>query len=88
MTPNAPCDKVNPSTRQVVVGTSGAPLYFSSESYNLVLPELPIKSYHTMPTLHSNLMSIGKLCDHNCRVLFGKASLTVFFQDNAVILRG
>ena len=41
-----------------------------------------------MPNFHHNLMGIGKLCNHNCRVLFEKISVTVFSQDNSVILRG
>ena len=41
-----------------------------------------------MPNLHHNLMGIGKLCDHDCKVLFEKTAVTVFSQDNVVILRG
>ena len=31
-----------------------------------------------MPNLHHNLMGIGPLCDHGCRVLFEKTTVTVF----------
>ena len=31
-----------------------------------------------MHNFHHNLMGIGKLCDHNCHILFEKTSVTVF----------
>ena len=40
-----------------------------------------------MPNFHHNLMGIGPLCDHICRVLFGKTSVTVFFKYDTIILR-
>ena len=33
-------------------------------------------------------MGIGKFCNHNYRILFRKTSVTVFYQENYVILRG
>ena len=33
-------------------------------------------------------MGIGHLCDHECRVMFDKTSVTVYSPDDAVILRG
>ena len=41
-----------------------------------------------MPNFHHNLMGIGKICDHNCKVLFLKTAVTVLSQNNVVILRG
>ena len=72
MTPCTPCVNINPSARQVIVGTAGFPPQVSSALCDLLLPELSIKSGHIMPNFHHNLMLIGKLCDHNCRILFEK----------------
>ena len=33
-------------------------------------------------------MGIGPLCDHGCRVLFEKKTVTVYSQDDDVLLRG
>ena len=33
-------------------------------------------------------MSIGPVCDHDCRVVFEKEYVTVYLQDNNVLLRG
>ena len=33
---------------------------------------LPVTSSHIIPQLHHNLMGIGSLCDHDCRVVFEK----------------
>ena len=41
-----------------------------------------------MPNFHHNFMGIGLLCDHGCRVLFEKTSVTVFSKDGTIILRG
>jgi hypothetical protein len=41
-----------------------------------------------MPSFHHNLMGIGPLCDHDCRVLFERKAVTVFAQDGNVLLRG
>ena len=78
LTPWAPCANVNPSAPQVVVGTAGDPPHVSAESCDVLLPCLPARSGHIMPNLHQNLMGIGKLCDHDCKVLFGKTAVTVF----------
>ena len=88
MTPRAPCANINPYAHQVVVGTAGGPPHVYLALCDLLLPEIPIKSSHIMPNFHHNLMGIGKFCDHNCRVLFEKTSITVFSQYNYVILRG
>ena len=39
-----------------------------------------------MPTYQNNLLGIGKLCDHGCKVLFDRNAVTVFFKDNKNIL--
>ena len=41
-----------------------------------------------MPSFHHNLMGIGPLCDHDCRVLFERKAVTVFSQYGNVVLRG
>ena len=41
-----------------------------------------------MPNFRHNLMGIGPLCNHSCRVLFGKTYVTVFSKDGTIILRG
>ena len=78
MTPRAPCANINPSSYQVIIGIAGGPPHVSLASCDLLLPNLPIKSGHIMPNFRHNLMRIGKLCDHNCRVLF-KKTFVIFF---------
>ena len=39
-----------------------------------------------MPTFQHNLIGIGKLCDHGCKVLFDSNVVTVFSKDNKNIL--
>ena len=42
-----------------------------------------------MPTLQHNLLGIGKLCDHSCKVLFDSNAVTVFSKDNqGILLKG
>ena len=68
----APCANINPAAVKILVNTSGGLPHQSSASCNLLLPNLPVCSGHIMPQLHHNLMGIGPLCDHNCRVVFAK----------------
>ena len=77
LTPKAPCAKINSTAPQVVVGTSGGPPHRSSASCDVKLP-IPVTKGHLMPNSHNNLMGIGLLCDHGCRILFEKTSVTVF----------
>ena len=39
-----------------------------------------------MPTFQHNLLGIGKLCDHGCKVLFDSNAVTVFSKNNKDIL--
>ena len=39
-----------------------------------------------MPTFQHNLLGIGKLCDHSCKVLFDRNAVTVFSKYNKNIL--
>ena len=39
-----------------------------------------------MPTFHHNLLGIGKLCNHGCKVLFESNAVTVFSKNNKDIL--
>ena len=41
-----------------------------------------------MPNFHHNLMGIGPLCDHRCRVVFGKTNVTIFSKDSTELLHG
>ena len=41
-----------------------------------------------MPNFHHNLMGIGPLCNHGCRVVFVQAKVTVFSKDSTELLRG
>ena len=41
-----------------------------------------------MPQFHHNLMGIGPLCNHGCRILFEETAVTVFSKDNTVLLTG
>eukprot|EP00978_Attheya_sp_CCMP212_P018414 scaffold50382_cov35-Attheya_sp.AAC.2 len=52
----------------------------SSHTANLNLPDLPAEAgdCHIFPTLTSrSLLSIGQLCDHDCKVTFTKTNFTV-----------
>ena len=79
LTPKAPCAKINPTAPQVVVGTYGLPTHSSSASFNVNLP-IPVTKEHLMPNFRCNLMVIVPLCDHSCRVLFGKTYVNFFSQ--------
>ena len=39
-----------------------------------------------MLTFQHNLLGLGKLCDHGCKVLFDRNTVTVFSIDNHGIL--
>ena len=40
-----------------------------------------------MPNFHHNLMVIGPLCDHRCRVVFEQSQINVFSKDSTELLR-
>ena len=86
--PKAPCKNINPNALKVLIGTSGGPPHQSSVSCNLLHTNLPVTSGHIMPQFHHNLMGIGPLCDHDCRVIFEKKYVTVYLRDDNVFLRG
>ena len=87
ITPKSPCANINTTALQVVVVTAGGPPHRSSASCDVNL-SIPVTKGHLMPNLHHNLMGVGPLCDHGCRVLFGKSSVTVFSKYDTIILRG
>ena len=41
-----------------------------------------------MPNLHHNLMVIGPLCDHGCRIVFEQSQVTILSNDSTELLRG
>ena len=47
---------------------------------------IPVTKGHLIPNFHHNLMGIGPLCDHGCRILFEKIYVTVFTKDDTSIL--
>ena len=49
---------------------------------------LPVTTGYMIPNFHHNLMGIGPLCDHGCRVVFGKTKVTIFSKDSTEMLRG
>ena len=55
-------------------------------SANLNLTNLSARSCHIMPTFQHNLLGIGKLCDHGCKVLFDSNAVTAFSKYNKNIL--
>ena len=85
LTPKAPCTNTNPNAPKILVGTAGGPPLISSTSCDLLLPNLPHISGHIMPQFHHNIMGIGPLCDHGCRVLFEKNTVTVYSRDENVL---
>ena len=72
---------------QVVFGTVGGPPHRSSATVNVDLPLLVTTGY-IMPNLNHNMMGIGPLYDHGCRVLFEKTKVTIFSKDNTELLCG
>ena len=68
------------------VGDASVRVHTSSASANLNLPNLPAQSCQVMTTFQNNLLGIGKLCDHGCKVLFDSNAVTVFSKDNQGIL--
>ena len=88
LTPKASCANINSNAPKILVGTAGGPPLESAASCNLFLPNLLHISGHIMPQFHHNLMGIGPLCDHGCRVLFEKKTVTVYSQDDDLLLRG
>ena len=88
LTPWAPCANVNPGAVAILVGATGGSPHRSSASCNVSLPKLPHVRGHIMPNFHHNLMGVGPLCDHNCRVLFERKAATVFSKDGNVFLCG
>ena len=79
LTHKAPCANINPTALQVVVGTAGGPPHCFSASCDVNLP-IPVTKEHLMPNFRCNLMVIVPLCDHSCRVLFGKTYVNFFSQ--------
>ena len=63
-----------------MVGTAGGPPHCSSAFCNGNLP-LPVTKGHLMPNFHHNMMGVGPLCDHGCRVLFEK-NLLLFLPNS------
>ena len=88
LTPKAPCASINPNAPKILVGTAGGPHLTSSASCDLLLPDLPHISGHIMPQFHHNIMVIGPLCDHGCRVMFEKKTVTIYLRDDSVLLCG
>ena len=86
--PKAPCANINPNAPKILVSTAGGPPLESVDSCDLLLSNLPHISGHIMPQFHHNIMGIGPLCDHGCRILFEKKTVTVYSQDDDVLLRG
>ena len=41
-----------------------------------------------MPNFHHNLMGIGPLCDHGCRVVFEQTKVPFFSKDSTNLLHG
>jgi hypothetical protein len=63
----------------------------SSHSTRLQLPDLPNAAgvAHIFPSLNTaSLISIGKLCDHNCTAVFTKTRVEVRNADNNVVIQG
>ena len=72
LTPKAICANINPNTTKVVIGTAGGAPHQSSAACDILLSQLPTTAGHIMPKFHHNLLRIGPLCSHGCRVLFQK----------------
>ena len=50
-------------------------------------PAVPTTTGYMMPDFHHNLVGIGPICDHGCRVVFEKTKVTIFSKDNIELLR-
>ena len=78
---------MDPSSLQVVVGTAGGPTHHSTATVNIDL-SLPVTTGYMMPNFHHNLMKIGPLCNHGCRVVFEETKVTIFSKNSTELLRG
>ena len=79
---------INPSELQVLVATSAGPPLLSYASCDLLLYSLLTTAAHIMPKFHHNLMGIGPLCDHGCRILIENTAITVLSKEITVLLKG
>ena len=88
LTPKSLCTNINTNTPKILVGTAGGPPLTSSDSSDLLLPNLPHIYGNIMPQFLHNLMVIGTLCGQGCHVLFKKKQVTVYSRDNDVLFCG
>ena len=59
----------------------------SSHTGDLALPMLPPEARlgHAVPDLHTNLLSMGQLCDAGCTVRFDSTTVSVIFQGTTIL---
>ena len=88
LTHKAPCVNIKNNAHKVLVGTDGGPLHQSSALCNHLHTNLPITSVNIKPKFHNKLMGIGPLCDHDCQVVFKIKYVTVYLQDDKILLLG
>ena len=88
LTPKVSCANINSSALTIVFDTVRSALPRSSTPCNLLVSQLSTTPGPIMPNFHHNLMDIGSLWNHDCRVLFKETAFTVFAKDNPILLRG
>jgi len=79
------------TTQPIIAGTPSGHTIRSTESALLNIPTLSntATAAHTFKKLATgNLLSIGKLCDENCEVVFKKTTMEVTNNDGFIIIKG
>ena len=88
LTPSTHCIETNMAAPPINVGTAAGTHYNSTASCNLQLPTLPVRGGHIIPGLQHNLVGIGPLYDHGCKVIYNKHAVHVLDETSKVILQG
>ena len=87
--PEAPKKQVNWSATDIQVGTESGQPQTSSASCKIDLlghPKYLPTSGHVMPGFHHNPMGIGEFCDADCKLLFTKTSVTIFYKKGEPVI--
>ena len=86
----APVHTFTTPTHPTTVTIANGDCITSSGHAKLLLPNLPpgTDHCHIMSTFPNNLLSIGRFCDANCKVVFTTIDVQVLDDSGAVVLQG
>ena len=88
LTPSSPYTDIKTAAPPINVGTAAGTRYTSIASCNLQLPTLPVRGGHIIPGFQHNLVCIGYLYGHCCKVLYDKHAVHVLVEMSKVLLQG